>query len=149
VNPRDADALRLEAHDGVPEAPARIVDAGLGMANERAAPLDGVRPLSCFAYDGGAVVGGAVGRTWGECCELQQLWVDERYRRRGVATRLVRLFEARAAARGCCTFYLETFSFQAPALYRRLGYEAALTIAGFPDGIVKLLMVRQGPGASA
>jgi len=28
--------------------------------------------------------------------------------------------------RGCRTFYLETFSFQAPGRYRRLGYEAKL-----------------------
>ena len=37
--------------------------------------------------------------------------------------------QALAAQRGCTVFYLETFSFQAPALYRRLGYEVAASVA--------------------
>jgi ribosomal protein S18 acetylase RimI-like enzyme len=103
-----------------------------------------VVPLACFArLPCGAVVGGAVGRTWGECCELQQLWVDEARRRQGIGADLVRAFEARASARGCRTFYLHTFSFQAPKLYRSLGYEVAVALEGFAPGIVKYLMVRR------
>ena len=51
-------------------------------------------------------------------------------------------FERHAQARGCNTFHLETFSFQAPALYRSLGYEVRLELRGFPAGIVKYTMVR-------
>ena len=116
----------FELHDHVPPLEGGIVDAGLGHANDAAAPLDEVRRLSCFARDdAGAVIGGAVGRTWGECCELQQLWVDAGWRRRGIATQLLRLFEQRAVERGCATFYLaRPFSFQAPAFYRKFGYQA-------------------------
>jgi ribosomal protein S18 acetylase RimI-like enzyme len=64
-------------------------------------------------------------------------------RRGGIGAALVRRFEALAAQRGCTVFYLETFSFQAPALYRRLGYEVAATIAGFAPGVEKHLMVRR------
>ena len=83
------------------------------------------------------IVGGAVGRTWGLCCELQQLWVEAAMRRKGLGARLVTSFEARARERGCRTFYLETFSFQAPSLYRSLGYEVRLTIRGMAPGVVK------------
>ena len=89
------------------------------------------------------MVGGAVGRTWGECCELQQLWVDSPHRKKGVGTLLVREFERGGAARGCRTFYLDTFSFQALDFYRSLGYAPGLEIAGFPDGIRKYVMVRK------
>lgn len=137
-------AISWEVHDDAPELEAGIVDHGLGEANDAAAPLHEVRRLSCFArLPSGAVVGGAVGRTWGECCELQQLWVDPAHRKRGIGARLVRLFEARAAARGCRTFYLETFSFQAPAFYESLGYRVATEFRGFPHGIAKYVMVRQ------
>jgi ribosomal protein S18 acetylase RimI-like enzyme len=68
--------------------------------------------------------------------------VDEPLRGIGLGAELVRRFEERAAARGCTTFYLETFSFQAPSLYRRLGYRVANETHGFPGGIVKYLMVR-------
>jgi ribosomal protein S18 acetylase RimI-like enzyme len=84
-----------------------------------------------------------VGRTWGLCAELQQLWVSPAYRRRGIASQLVHAFESRARARGCTTVYLETFSFQAPALYRALGYEVRLELSGFAPGIGKFTMVRE------
>lgn len=140
-----------DVHDEVPDAEGRVIDWGLGDSNDEAAPLHEVGRLSCFArLASGAVVGGAVGRTWGTCGELQQLWVEPGHRRSGVGSRLVRLFEARAAKRGCTLFYLETFSFQAPAFYRSLGYEVANELRGYPHGIARYVMVRHaGPGGPA
>ena len=138
-----ADALTFEAHDDVPADLARVVDVGLEDSNARAAPMHDVRALSCFARTpAGAVIGGAIGRTWGKCCELRQLWVDPAQRRSGIGANLVRRFEHHAGTRGCVTFYLDTFSFMAPAFYRKLGYEPALEIAGFAPGIVKLIMLK-------
>jgi N-acetylglutamate synthase-like GNAT family acetyltransferase len=121
-----------------------VVDQGLGDFNKQAAPIHTVETLSCFAkLSSGEVVGGAIGRTWGECCELKQLWVAEAYRHQGMGTRLVKLFEEHAHSRGCRTFFLETLSFQAPQFYRSLGYESRLEITGFPEGISKFIMVRE------
>ena len=135
-------AVALETCDALPPE-AALVDAGLGDFNESAAPLHDVVALCCIARIDGRAIGGAVGRTWGRCCELQQLWVDPAHRRKGIATALVERFEARARERGCTTVYLDTFSFQAPSLYARLGYAVASEIRGFPDGIVKYLMRRE------
>jgi GNAT superfamily N-acetyltransferase len=143
VTASDPAAISLSLHDELPPE-AALVDAGLGAANEAAAPLHEVRRLACIARTAdGTVVGGAVGRTWGECCELQQLWVEPAHRRRGLGAQLVRAFEGRAQQRGCRTFYLDTFSFQAPRLYRSLGYEVRLELRGFGHGIVKYTMVRE------
>jgi ribosomal protein S18 acetylase RimI-like enzyme len=121
--------------------PRRRSRAGRVQCGGRAAAR--IRPLSAFArLASGEVVGGAVGRTWGGCCELQQLWVHPAHRRRGLGTRLVRAIEAHARQRGCRLVHLDTFSFQAPDLYRALGYEARLEIAGFAPGVVKYTMVR-------
>ena len=136
--------LTLHEDGGVPAADALIVDAGLGVANEAAAPLHQVRRLASFARaSDGTVIGGAIGRTWGRCCELQQLWVEPTWRRQGLGARLVRAFEALAQQRGCRTYYLETFSFQAPRLYEALGYRTQLAIDGFAPGISKFVMVRE------
>jgi len=135
--------LSLICYDEPPAAVTALVDEGLGRSNDAAAPLHEVRPLACVArLDDGAVIGGAIGRTWGPCCELQQLWVHPEHRRRGVGTRLVRAFESAAKRRGCLTFYLETFTFQAPGLYAALGYEVAYEHAVYPHGIVRYCMVR-------
>jgi ribosomal protein S18 acetylase RimI-like enzyme len=137
----------ITVHDDPPAQDAAVVDAGIGVANAAAAPLHEVRPLACFAREGdGTVVAGAVGRTWGACAELQQLWVRPDRRRQGLGARLVRAFEDAAARRGCSTFYLETWSFQAPSLYRALGYEVRFELRGYGPGLVKYTMVRErGP----
>jgi ribosomal protein S18 acetylase RimI-like enzyme len=136
--------VRFETLDGRPAAEAGIVDDGLDAFNHDNAPLDHVAHITCVARDdAGEVVGGAVGRTWGECAELMQLWVSPPYRRRAIGTRLVRMFEAHAAGQGCTTCYLTTFSFQAPGLYGGMGYEVVGELRGFPQGIVKFEMVRK------
>jgi len=61
---------------------------------------------------------------------------------RASVPRWVHAFEARARAHACSSFYLETFSFQVPALYRSLGYTVAYEHAPYPHGIVKFVMVK-------
>jgi ribosomal protein S18 acetylase RimI-like enzyme len=136
--------LAYADYDEPPAALAQAVDDGLDRYNRQAAPLADVRPLGAFASDAeGRTIGGAVGRTWGRCCELQQLWVDAAHRRQGVASQLLRRFEARAAGRGCDVFYLTTLSFQAPGFYRKHGYATLGEIRGYPDGIAKHLMIKE------
>lgn len=119
------------------------VETGLEQHNHAAAPLAEVTPLATFATEAsGTVAGGAVGRTWGQCCELLQLWVAQSHRGQGVGSQLLLAFEAGARRRGCRTFYLTTLSYQAPGFYRRHGYQVLAQIDGYPDGIVKFLMHR-------
>jgi len=135
-------ALKITVHDQPDASEALHIDAGLEASN--GASFDDVRPLACFVRDAdGAVIGGAVGRRWGECAELQQLWVRPDLRRRGWGAQLVRAFERRAAAHGCRRVYLETFSFQAPRLYRSLGYQTRHSVGGFAPGVEKHWMVHE------
>lgn len=136
--------LTITAHDDPPAADADVVDRGLDASNNAAAPLHEVRRLGCFARDAaGTAIGGAVGRTWGECAELQQLWVEPSLRGQGIGRDLVRRFEEQARQRGCRRCYLDTFSFMAPELYRALGYAPLMQIEGFAPGIVKFTMLRE------
>ena len=135
--------FRYESHDGLPAEESAIVDKGLGEFNDQAAPLHEVQPLCCFVRDDvGQVVGGAIGRRWGELCELQQLWVEASHRGRGLGIRLVQEFERHAMKKGCRSFYLETLSFQAPEFYKKLGYKVAYSRSGYPHGIGKYHMVK-------
>ncbi len=110
------------------------IDRGLHSYNQRAADLAAIRRFACYAKSSeGTLVGGALARWWGTACELQQIWVDEALRRRGIGALLMREVEAIALERGCRLLYLDTFSFQAPEFYYRLGYETACRLDGFPD----------------
>ncbi|MCP5131561.1 MAG: GNAT family N-acetyltransferase [Pseudomonadales bacterium] len=138
--------ISITSHDDHPSAESALVDAGLEEFNSSAASLDEVRLISSFARStSGEIFGGAVGRIWGPCCELQQLWVEPSHRRQGIGTRLVRAFEAQAALNGCSSVYLETFSFQSPALYDALGYSVEYERRCFPHGVVKFHMTRKLP----
>jgi GNAT superfamily N-acetyltransferase len=133
--------LAYEQFDEPPSAVLRVIDAGLESHNQTAAPINDVRPLAVTAVlPSGEIIGGAVGRTWGACCELLQLWVHPDHRGAGTASRLLVQFEAMGTARGCHTFYLTTLSYQAPEFYRKRGYAALAEISGYPDGIIKYLM---------
>ena len=137
-------SVSLSTHDSYPPEESAIIDQGIGEANDAAAPLHEVQPISCFARsDSDAVVGGAVGRWWGECCELQQLWVEPSCRRQGIGGQLLTAFEEHAKLRGCTCIYLETFSFQTPGLYLSRGYQVEFERKGYPRGIVKYHMVKQ------
>lgn len=134
--------------DGASRTYALVVDEGLGNANDKAAPLHEVQPITCFAKDRSQVLlGGAIGRRWGPCAELQQLWVHESHRCCGIGAALLRAFEERARLQGCSSVFLETFSFQAPRLYLAHGYQIAYENHLFPHGIVKFHLIKKLSGA--
>lgn len=139
----DPSALQWQDWQTAPAALLEAIDSGLHSANLAAAPLDEVQALACSVHDAaGRLLGGALGRSWGQCAELQQLWVCAEQRRQGLGSALLMRFEALAAQRGCTQVYLETFSFQAPGLYLRHGYREVSALRGFPQGIVKYLLQR-------
>ncbi len=138
-----SERIVLTAHDACPGDAAAVIDTGLGDFNDAAAPLHEVRPLSCVARDSeGVVVGGAIGRRWGHCAELLQLWVRDDLRGSGLGRRVLLAFEQTAAQRGCRIVILETFSFQAPRFYASVGYRAEHERKTYPHGISKVFMTK-------
>ena len=135
------EAFRTECQLDPTDADVAPIDHGLHSYNQRAADLAAIRRFACYARSPeGTLVGGALARWWGTACELQQLWVDEALRRRGIGASLMQRVEATAIERGCRLIYLDTFSFQAPEFYYGLGYEIACRLDGFPDGGSKFIL---------
>ncbi len=117
-DPLDIDVLEAQIR--------REASAAMGLGDEA--------DLAIFVRDAGTVVAGISGWTWGDCCELQSLWVQPGLRGRGLATRLLAAAEAEAAARGCSQTVHFTYAFQARALYERNGYELVGCVEDFPTG---------------
>lgn len=108
--------------------------------NVAATGISDGRSLAIFARaDDGQVLAGLNGHTWGGCCEIRQVWVDESVRRRGLGTALLEAAEGEARRRGCRQILLTTHSFQAPDFYRRLGFEQIAAAQDYPQGYLHLL----------
>jgi GNAT superfamily N-acetyltransferase len=104
----------------------REASAAMGLGDE----VD----LAIFVREEGEVVAGISGWTWGDCCELQSLWVQPSLRGRGLATKLIAAAETEAAARGCVQTVHFTYEFQARRLYERNGYKLVARVQDFPSG---------------
>ncbi len=117
-DPRDLEFLETQIR--------REASAAMGLGDEA--------ELAIFVRDAGRIVAGISGWTWGDCCELQSLWVEPSLRGRWLGTRLLAAAEAEAAARGCSQTVHFTYAFQAGRLYERSGYELAGRVEGFPSG---------------
>jgi len=66
------------------------------------------------------------------------LWVALPYRKHGIGSKLMAGAEAAAREEGCRAAYLDTFTFQAPKFYERLGYKEFGRLDDFPPGHARI-----------
>jgi GNAT superfamily N-acetyltransferase len=110
------------------------VMAGLVEFNARVADMDKAMPMAVLARRDGAIVGGATGFTHWEWLFIRHLWVSDELRGGGLGAHLLGTAEATARERGCGAVWLDTFSFQAPGFYQKLGYRQFGQLDDFPPG---------------
>ncbi|WP_328910614.1 GNAT family N-acetyltransferase [Streptomyces sp. NBC_00234] len=108
-------------------------------------PAEHEVPLEVWLLDEeGGIVGGLCGRTWAYWLHVDLLWVEAGHRGLGLGARL--LAEAEKVARTerfCTDARLETWDFQAPAFYRKHGYEVAGRVDNYPPGVTEFILVKR------
>ncbi len=75
--------------------------------------------------------------------ELDIIWVDEKYRRKGLGSALIREAEKAARENGCYVMILGTFDFQARPLYEKHGYSLCGTVRDFPRGHENYTLIKR------
>ncbi len=80
------------------------------------------------------VVGGLYGKISYGWMFIELLSIPDSMRTQGTGTRLMQAAEALARQKGCVGIWLDTFSFQAPGFYRKLGFSEFGHIADYPPG---------------
>jgi len=123
-----------------PDELAKITDAIYRWNMDRTGDHDYHQVAIFLRDDDGEIRGGVTGGVWGTWLHIVGLWVDEDLRGRGFGRELVLAAEAEAGAAGARRAFLETHSFQAPELYRKLGYVPFAEIEDYPPGSSQLFM---------
>ncbi len=126
--------LRLGFENNPSWEDRELIDDGLGAYN---APF--LRDPS-YAYFGifvrgesGAIRAGLIGHVYAGWLFVNLLWAHADLRRGGIGRGLLAEAEQRALALGCHSAWLDTFSFQAPEFYRKLGYREFARLDYPPD----------------
>jgi ribosomal protein S18 acetylase RimI-like enzyme len=126
-------AVRIVDEPHASESDKQIVRDHLDTYNVAVTGMSEYASVSLFLEDEhNEVVGGLLGNIWGGCLHVTYLWIAETLRGRGHGRALLQRAEARARERGCHAVFLETFSFQAPDFYKKLGYEVFGEAADWP-----------------
>ncbi len=86
------------------------------------------RDFSFHVEDDGRMVAGIVAGSTFRTVEVEFLFVDEDFRGRGLGSALLRKVEEDARAAGMEHVLLNTYSFQAPGFYRKMGYTQLFAI---------------------
>ena len=108
------------------------------------AAMDTSQDIAVWLHDAhGDLMGGIVGTIWGHCVEITSLWVHPSLRGHGYGRRLLQTLEQEARAQQCHAAILDTYSFQAPEFYQRLGYEVFGVIDGYPRGYQKVFLKKR------
>ena len=113
----------------------RALEDGLYRYNVEQTGRDDGRWLAIFVRDADRnITAGLSGWTWAGWLKVANLWVRDDLRRQGHGRALLEAAEREAAARGCRRATLDTYSFQAPMFYQRLGYKIVAVVDDLPAG---------------
>ncbi len=125
--------FHLTIHDRVTPEEVAFLDGQIDEHNIARTGFDDGKYLAVWLRDeGDQVVGGLYGWTWAGWLEIKCLWIREDARGRGYGREMLLLAESEAIARGCQRAVLDSYSFQAPEFYQKLGYEVFGKLTGFP-----------------
>lgn len=129
----------LEKHYG---AAKKAIWAGLVAYNRSVIGALPGKTVVVSVKDEGAVAGGVVGEVWAGWLFIQLFWLQEALRGRDLGSEALQTLEAEARRLGATQAYVDTFSFQAPDFYRKLGYHEFGRLEGWPLGHSRYWMTK-------
>lgn len=128
-----SDKIDQESHDRIIKL---LVEYNLNKTEEFRNEIN--KPIEIIARDEwNEIIGGLYGRSiWGTL-EVKTFVVKPENRNKGIGRKLIIEAEKEAKNRNCKFISLDTFSFQAPGFYEKLGFEKIGTETDFPKGFEK------------
>jgi GNAT superfamily N-acetyltransferase len=125
-------------------AVARQLWRGLVRFNRKmAGPFNYSRLVLSVRSASGRVVGGLILQSYWKESYVELLWLADRARGHGHGRELIQEAERRARRRGSRLIHLNTYSFQAPGFYEKMGYRRCGVMSGSPRGARRYFYVKR------
>jgi GNAT superfamily N-acetyltransferase len=136
-----AEPLRISSEPNASREDKDRVREMLGLFNVGKTGLDTYHELAIFLRDGqDRIRGGVLGDIWGGWLHVSNLWLEAAFRGQGRGVALMRAAEEEAATLGCLYVHLDSFSFQAPDFYVKLGYVEFGRLKDAPPGYEQVFL---------
>lgn len=127
--------LRIERSQNPTDEERQAILLPLRAYNAAKAGVSTQEPVALLVRDeSGEILGGLYGRVFYQWMYIDLLSVPEQARGQGMGTKLMQMAEDLAREKECIGIWLDTFDFQAPEFYRKLGYSELGQIADYPPG---------------
>ncbi len=121
-----------------------FVNRALEEFNNEAVGPDNHQLLNIVEYDESKrIIAGILGGTYWGWMHIDILWVDEKCRKTGIGSKLLKAAETEAIRRGCHSVHVDTMSWQAPDFYKKHGYRIIGELENIPDGNKKFHLVKE------
>lgn len=133
MNVKVTDKINQECYDRVVEL---LVEYNLSKTKQFINEIN--KPIEIIIEnDRNEIIGGLYGRSLWGTLEIKTFVVKTENRNKGIGRKLIAEAEKEAKNRNCRFISLDTFSFQAPEFYEKLGFEKIGTETDFPKGFEK------------
>ena len=124
-------------------ASRKLWDGLVRFNRKTAGPLRYTRTVLTVRDGAGRMLGGLILQSYWKESYVELLWLSEKARRLGFGSRLIKEAERRARRRGSILIHLNTYSFQAPGFYEKLGFRRFGGMAGSPRGASRHFYVKK------
>lgn len=130
------DNLKLTTQEGEPKPEDKeIIRQGLLAQHKSQGHPRSRSYFSIYLKDSvGNILGGVIAYTEWNGLHIESLWVDESLRNQGWGTKIMETAEKEGVERGATFAYTDTFTWQAPEFYKKLGYSVYGKLENFPEG---------------
>ena len=118
------------------------IDKALDAYNEAAAGKYNHRRIAITMRERGKIVAGVLAETYFDWMYVRLLWVADRRRGRGWGRKLIAKAEAEALRLGVRNVWLDSFTFQAPDFYKKLGYREFGRLKDYPAGHDRVFLAK-------
>ncbi|CAB1403276.1 MULTISPECIES: GNAT family N-acetyltransferase [unclassified Pseudomonas] len=127
--------VRIELTQSPTEEQRQAILQPLIEYNDARAGISKTEPFALMVKDErGAILGGLYGRVTLRWMFIDLLSVPEQVRGQGIGSKLMAQAQALATEKNCLGIWLDTFDFQAPGFYQKMGFSQFGEIVDYPPG---------------